>query len=136
MSAVTLETASLFSKYGFSDGDLLWDLFADDAVVSVIFGATSIAHEALCVLVQERLLPALDPPVMTRTIVTIHNPIRADSFDDDPVTPASVTVPTWDVFCTVRRVIADHATRNPEFAAAFSGALADIYARAYPGTVR
>jgi hypothetical protein len=69
---VTLDAASLYSKWGFSDGDLLSGAFYAMKITGIR------QRDVLAQLVEERLLPALPYPVKTERIDTAHNPIRVE----------------------------------------------------------
>lgn len=104
---ITLHSASLLSKWGFDDGDLLWDFLYD---LDNGHRAHKINHEVLVATVQKWLLPALDQQVETYVMeLSSHNPIRAESVDGVSVevdgrnlvlnllTPASVEVSEDDI---------------------------------------
>jgi hypothetical protein len=76
----TLDADSLLSKWGFGDGDALsdwwWDNFDEDAPFN--------DHDVLHALVLAHLVPAIrnaGHEVEVEFIETIHNPVRADTFD-------------------------------------------------------
>lgn len=73
MTSITLDAESLYSKWGFCDGDILNDAFFD-----MHLSRFADQHETLCLLVEEKLLPLLPVPVKTWHIGCIHNPIRVD----------------------------------------------------------
>lgn len=70
--SITLHARDLFSKHGFSDGDLLddflWDHFNETHPVA--------SHELLELLIREHLVPVLPVPLELERIISIHNPIR------------------------------------------------------------
>jgi hypothetical protein len=77
--SLLLTADSLFSKWGFGDGDMpdaVWE-YADETG----YEWHSDWHDVLRRLVQKHLLPALDRRVETFDISTIHNPIRAEKVD-------------------------------------------------------
>lgn len=110
---ITLFSAGLLSKWGFSDGDLLKWLRK--------FGDYN--HRAvLCAVVRQKLLPALTQKVEVEEIGTIHNPIRARTVDGENVThmhcdstrctegiftPASVDVTGEEVLAIARSLPAN-----------------------------
>lgn len=111
---ILLFSAGLLSKWGFKDGDLLYDLLWEHDMRD-----GDLAHAVLCVVVRERLLPALDQAVEVQEIGTIHNPIRARTVDGvdvtgewhsvehhTPLTPTSVAVPKADILAIARRILA------------------------------
>lgn len=80
--SVELRAESLFSKWGFGDGDMLDDILEangfdqeprrdDDHLY--------FDHEVLALCVERYLLPELPEPVATFRVGTIHNPIRAET---------------------------------------------------------
>lgn len=95
---VTLNASSLFSKWGFRDGDVLWEWIESvDATDYNIFqhfrnirGNKDLTlaqtktwspdhHATLCDLVHEHLLPLI-PGEFTTYITDSHNPIRIDTW--------------------------------------------------------
>jgi hypothetical protein len=116
---VHLDSQSLCSKWGFSDGDMpddLYDWCEDEGIAYVDLDW----HTALRRLVREHLLPALAEhhSVEVYDIETNHNPIRASIIDGQEIddtagvdeapelTPDSVTVPGEVVAAVVREVSA------------------------------
>lgn len=95
--AYTLDAASLWSKWGFSDGELLNDvvyvamhqsaaLREADAVVTKDKWVGTMAQQVLCETVRRYLLPLL-PGIEVEEIGTSHNPIRvkdASGHNDAP----------------------------------------------------
>lgn len=77
----------LVSKFGFGDGDMLWDLIEERDL--------GVDHHDLLIAVVERLLvPRLDEEVETYTIgATLHNPIRARTVDGEEAGASSVFTP-------------------------------------------
>lgn len=114
MNDLTLVSSGLLSKFGFGDGDTLWDWSynaAEDLGVPIVIDD----HAALRRLVREHLLPALTQTVVVYDIDTIHNPIRAETVDgvaiDDyadndhiELTPAYITIPAGIVLRTIADV--------------------------------
>ncbi len=96
-TTITLYPDGLLHKFGFRDGDLLWDLIQDRGL--------GVDHQDLLIAVVERLLlPRLDQEVETSTIgATLHNPIRARTVDGEPadihsvITPEAVEIPIDDI---------------------------------------
>lgn len=101
MKSVYLDTNSLFSKFGFCDGDVLdefmWDY--EPAQGGRLTGKPGsrveflgFDHALLVRLVKKHLLPLVPRPVETYQICSIHNPLRAE---DGVVNDfyAEVTVP-------------------------------------------
>jgi len=78
-------TNGLLSKWGFNDGDQLWDFCYD---LEDRDGIKVHAHPLLIEVVKRRIVPALDQSVSLSTIQTIHNPIRATEVDGRDVTAA------------------------------------------------
>lgn len=117
-----LHTESLFSKWGFSDGDVPDEVF-DFVFDNELDDGCAWWRPLLAELVKTWLLPSLSKPVDVYVITTIHNPVRAASVAGVPVpddviygagetdyglTPAAVCVP-WDaVFRFVAEEIARH----------------------------
>jgi hypothetical protein len=87
---------SLLHKFGFGDGDMLYDLVEEHGL--------EVDHRDLLIEVVERLVvPRLDEEVETYTLGTFHNPIRAGTIDGekaewgDSLTPDVVEVPIADI---------------------------------------
>jgi len=87
MSDVYLNSDSLFSKFGFCDGDVLDDwmfsrtsehTFDLKAVPGSSVEYFGFEHALLIHLVRKYLLPAAPRAIRTFNIGTIHNPIRAE----------------------------------------------------------
>lgn len=101
-----LDVESLFSKWGFNDGDepdYLWDWLDEQGIGIQSFDW----HIVLRRLVREFLLPALDEPVTAYDIDSIHNPIRC-GIDDEGVLydeVDGVLVPWETVFTYVREEV-------------------------------
>lgn len=118
MGDLVLPTASLFSKWGFNDGDepdgfLDW---AEEHGHSATVRAVA-WHDVLALVVTERLAPALDAQLELTVIKTIHNPVRATRCNGESVEhcwygempapevrPDSVTVSYEEILEYVRRV--------------------------------
>jgi hypothetical protein len=91
----------LLSKFGFGDGDMLYDLIDEHDL--------GVDHQDLLVAVVERfVVPRLDQVVTTYVIGTSHNPIRADSIDgvkadyNSTLTPDVIEVPVADIIRVAR----------------------------------
>ncbi len=111
-----LHSASLLSKYGFNDGDLLNNVADWLEADGIDYGVADDAwHPVLRRLVRDHLLPALEQEVVVYDIETSHNPIRAESvdgravYDTEPkrnvgieLTPEFVEVPYAVVLAAVR----------------------------------
>ncbi len=69
---IRLEAASLWSKWGFKDGDILSDL-----------PLLSDPHELLFYLVSKYLLPLVDKPISLQFWQTCHNPCRLSAESDE-----------------------------------------------------
>jgi len=86
VSDVSLNAECLLSKWGFSDGDVLWDWACDHGVE---LGDAGLAeHRALQSLVRKFLVPAIEAAGHAVEVVdleTIHNPIYADRLDGEEV---------------------------------------------------
>lgn len=103
-------TADLWSKWGFSDGDILEPLmnrFCDEQDVEWIND-----HPILIRVVQEFVLPRLDRTVEVVTLSTVHNPIRAKEYvdglswePDPPLAPEYVDVPDEEILRLFRESI-------------------------------
>ncbi len=108
METVRFYTWGLLSKWGFQDGDLLFDVLYDQGIdlpaTSHDDLRRSPEHELLISLVRDYVLPAIDQDVDVYEIHTIHNPIRARTVagqrvddhaepDESLITPAYVDVP-------------------------------------------
>lgn len=100
MTDLHLHATSLFSKWGFGDGDIVdewyWDTF-DGPIPNGISH-----HDVLIELVRKVLVPAIETAghrIDVYEIDTIHNPIRARYFDDvdvpDGMIYGDIDEPTW-----------------------------------------
>jgi len=70
----------LCSKFGFGDGDMLYELIQEHDL--------GVDHQELLIAVIERLVvPQLDVVVETYTLPSIHNPIRAATIDGEKADP-------------------------------------------------
>lgn len=70
----TLHADSLWSKFGFGDGDLLWEPLCD-------LGFEDVSDRVVLKrCIHKYLLPALPSPVEVWEIGGIHNPVRAVDF--------------------------------------------------------
>lgn len=82
MNDLYLPAAGLFSKWGFSDGGVVWE-WIGDAEDSGPIEACQLdvdSNEVLIQLVTEHLLPLVPGPFTTYHIDTIHNPIRVGTW--------------------------------------------------------
>lgn len=80
-SCVELDADQLFANWGFGDGEMLEEHPAFLAAIAEA-GVEIHPREALALLIQRHLLPALPAPLRTyRLEVTCHNPVRAE--DDE-----------------------------------------------------
>lgn len=82
----TLSAVSLLSKYGFSDGDVLDDLWWDHH--DEYLPGQGAHHKLLYRLVTERLVPLIEAAghaVEVEFIETFHNPVRAYTLDRTPI---------------------------------------------------
>ena len=94
--------SGLLHKFGFDDGDLMYDPIREHDL--------GVDHHDLLIAVVERLLvPRLDQEVETYTIwATLHNPIRARTVDGDEadmaftLTPEVVEIPVADIIEVAR----------------------------------
>lgn len=125
---ITLFSSSLFSKFGFYDGDTPEQVYewleSDAPELLEDYGRTWRWRPVLVELVENHLLPWLGTDVETYRIETNHNPIRARSvngvevvdLEDDreevinSLAVASVEVNKVIVLNTIRR----HATNTKE----------------------
>ena len=105
-----LDGDSLLSKWGFGDGDCVFDYWWDAADEAVEFDH----HAALRLLVHRHLIPAIEAAGHTITVYNIetsHNPIRADMLDGEPVDDYAnriADLPSVEVtLAEVRRAVAD-----------------------------
>jgi len=83
----------LLHKFGFSDGDLLFNLVE-------AHGLGVFHHDLLIAVVERLVVPLLEQDVETYTIgATLHNPIRArsvdgeEAFHGDVLSPGIIDVP-------------------------------------------
>lgn len=91
MQTITLFADALYSKWGFQDGDILFDCLMDGGFSRVD------DHGLLEQLVRQFLLPKLPVPVEIEIFSTCHNPVRAALWPDATIAPEnehfSVNVP-------------------------------------------
>lgn len=83
--SVELQATDLLSKWGFGDGDLLWDWAHDNLGDDL---DPDVYHPALRALVRKHLIPAIEAAghtVDAFDIWTIHNPIRTGVLNGEPV---------------------------------------------------
>jgi len=92
-----LDSSSLWSKYGFRDGDSLTENRAD-----IAHGVSR--HAVLVHLVRTHLLPALPRPVRVFEISTCHNPIRAEHDETEDFPYMGVWVTDTDIAAAVLAV--------------------------------
>jgi hypothetical protein len=92
----------LLHKFGFGDGDMMWDVIEEHDL--------GVDFQDLLIAVVERLVvPRLDQTVETHTIwATMHNPIRATTIDGveasigDSLTPDVIEVAVADIIEVAR----------------------------------
>lgn len=101
MGTMSFYPDGLLSKFGFGDGDMMYDLI-DELGLGVF-------HQDLLIAVVERLVvPRLDQVVVTQTVGSMHNPIRARTVDGEPadlgsiITPQVVEIPVADIVAVAR----------------------------------
>lgn len=77
---LVLPARDLCSKWGFEDGDILWN---EPYASRLLRDGVDLKdkHPALCALVERFLIPALPVPVVVERISSCHNPIRATMID-------------------------------------------------------
>lgn len=92
-----LSAQSLFSKFGFGDGQLVqeWLWSAEDAGMCITQWMGHDDHAVLAQLVIDYLVPVMPQPFTLRRIFTSHNPIRIDTWhgadwDDYATAPVEV----------------------------------------------
>lgn len=87
MKTIYLNSDSLFSKWGFNDGDVLDEWLYENTAYSGSYEREKpgtdasfhgFTHALLIRLVRKYLLPLAPRQVSTYTIGSIHNPIRAE----------------------------------------------------------
>jgi len=86
----------LCSKFGFGDGDMMYELIQEHGL--------GVDHQDLLIAVVERLVvPQLDVEVETYTLPSLHNPIRAATIDGekadrgDFVSDEIIRIPVADI---------------------------------------
>lgn len=91
----------LLHKFGFSDGDMMYDVVEEHEL--------GVDHKDLLIAVVERLLlPRLEQEVEVYTLVSLHNPIRAQTIDGEDaryaagVSPGIVAIPLADIIEVAR----------------------------------
>ena len=111
---IHLHAESLFSKWGFCDGDvlddILWDLYEGYTPNDYVFEGKSgaecdhgFSHALLIELVKQKLLPELPVGFKIHHLSTCHNPVRADEdMDEDSVSGLYATVTTEDVMAVIK----------------------------------
>jgi hypothetical protein len=108
MTTITLYAQCLYSKWGFSDGDILQDAVA-------VLGLNVYHKDVLCQLVEDKLLPVLPYPVKTERISTAHNPIRvADEHHEDPSHAFNVGTFVDVTYDDIRRCAEDLKARRAD----------------------
>lgn len=94
---IVLRASGLASKWGFEDGDLLFDVLADFEPIEGEEFHLSFEHEVLAQLVEKRLAPVIErelgESISLVRISTIHNPIRAEG---ESWTAVNNSRPEWD----------------------------------------
>lgn len=107
--SVLLDSDSLFSKFGFCDGDLLddflWDEYGSDEPVE--------DHAVLVHLVKKHLLPALPRVVKVYRMHSIHNPVRAEEDEAHDFESVSVWVTPDMIRAAVVEVMNTPTTGEP-----------------------
>ena len=94
-------TEDLLHKFGFGDGDMLYDLVEEHDL-----GVDD--RDLLVAVVEALVVPRLDQSVETYTLGTLHNPIRAHTVDGEEadigstLTPEFVEVPVADIIRVAR----------------------------------
>ncbi len=119
----------LLHKFGFGDGDMLYELIEEHDL--------GVDHQDLLIAVVEQLVvPRLDQTVETYTLVSLHNPIRARTIDgeeatlDSMLTPQVVEVPIVDILRlagTPAPAPRPRRTVIPERRALFSGHMGMVH---------
>ncbi len=112
---IRLDAGELFSKWGFSDGDLLRDLinYGDREVLRFMnsgheLASYGITHATLISLVEQRLLPNLPRKIETFRINTCHNPIRAEDGEiDHDICDVAVWVSADEVVAEAERIMGE-----------------------------
>ena len=91
----------LCSKFGFGDGDMLYELIEEHDL--------GVDHQELLIAVVERLVvPQLDVEVETYTLPSLHNPIRAATIDGEKAGPYDfvsdeiIKIPVADIIRVAR----------------------------------
>ena len=91
----------LCSKFGFGDGDMLYELIEEHDL--------GVDHQELLIAVVERLVvPQIDREIETYTLPSLHNPIRAATIDGEQAgrhdcsSDEIVTVPVADIIRIAR----------------------------------
>lgn len=88
MSVLRLYGSSLTSKWGFSDGDVVFDWLYDNGYENDVPENGIAEHDVLADLVRTHLVPVIEAAGHTIELVeigTIHNPIRAERIDGQPI---------------------------------------------------
>ncbi|MCJ7725722.1 MAG: hypothetical protein MUP76_04965 [Acidimicrobiia bacterium] len=104
---ITFFPGGLLHKFGFSDGDLLFDLVEEHHLAVY-------HHDLLAAVVERLLVPLLNQKVETYVIeATLHNPIRARTIDGedasmgDLLTPEAIDIPVADILEIARTLPPD-----------------------------
>ncbi len=91
----------LLHKFGFGDGDMLYEVVEEHAL--------HVDHQDLLIaVVEELVVPQLNQTVETYTMVSLHNPIRVGTIDGEEadssstLTPQIVKVPIADIIRIAR----------------------------------
>ncbi len=82
MNDLYLPASGLFSKWGFNDGNVIWEWIgaAEDSGLVELHQLDVDTHVVLIQLVTEHLLPLVPGPFTIQHIDTIHNPIRVGTW--------------------------------------------------------
>lgn len=120
-TSIRLRAVDLFDKWGFSDGEVLFDVLFDNFIAPTVWtldGVTGGAHVhaqtfdscLLIRLVREYLVPAIPRPFGVHRSMSAHNPVRADMGETvDGLDDIYIDVLHADVLRIARDMIAKEA---------------------------
>lgn len=120
-TSIRLRAVDLFSKWGFSDGEVLFDVLFDNELEPTVWtfdGVTGGGFEhrqtfdscLVIRLVREFLVPAIPRPFGVHRTFSAHNPVRADMGETvDGLADIYIDVPHADVLRIARDMIAKEA---------------------------
>lgn len=120
--ALHLDAESLFSKWGFDDGDVpdwLLDYLDEHPEIEIDYGDLASAWDTvLAGMVRTYLVPLLPDSLEVEEIGTLHNPVRAARFSgeeiswsegeaDMPFDDVTIALPVGTVLAAIHQTLAE-----------------------------